>query len=571
MRVVPLQGGVSRTLRDVPTSNGGIPRWSPDGAWIYYTDASGGLSRVPSDGGPPQIITEVDTAGGDRSHFAVDPLPGSRAVYHVLGPDDPRIQAVDVETDEIKDLTAGRHPRYSTTGHLLFQHATEAILLAAAFDVERLELTSAPLPLAEALMPVGVNPGNFAVSRTGRLVYRIGGGDGRVAPAWVGRDGLEEVLDPTFVGAFQVPRVSPDGRKVAVQNTTEGSAQPQIWIYDLDQETFSPLTFEGTNTRPFWSPGGAEVGFLSDRDGERAVYAQAWDRSGEARLLRAGSGAPIFQAHWTPDARWLVYEAQTPGSTINGGDLYYAAPHPDSAAVTILNTPFQEGVPSVSPDGRWLEYQSNESGQLEVYVRPFPGPGGVRPVSVDGGITPVWAHNGREIVGEFKRSSQHLRKEEELRWRQASADGRIELCVRRWVHPVVPRWSAGSIGRGFGKKLLEGCRARSRRWQPACLPLLGRAGFANVVACHLSVFVLCRGATYRSSSEKRLRFFKPAVVAYVRSPGSCAAHRRRSRENCGGTQQREVETSSIEPRPPNGMPIGERSVRKLPNSLRTAN
>ena len=180
-------------------------------------------------------------------------------------------------------------------------------------------------------------------------------------------------------------------------------------------------------------------------------------------------------------------------------------------------------------------------------------------------------HSDRGVQGEFKRSSQHLRKEEELRWRQASADGRIELCVRRWVHPVVPRWGAGSIGRGFGKKLLEGCRARSRRWQPACLPLLGRAGFANVVACHLSVFVLCRGATYRSSSEKRLRFFKPAVVAYVRSPGSCAAHRRRSRENCGGTQQREVETSSIEPRPPNGMPIGERSVRKLPNSLRTAN
>ena len=121
-------------------------------------------------------------------------------------------------------------------------------------------------------------------------------------------------------------------------------------------------------------------------------------------------------------------------------------------------------------------------------------------------------HSDRGVQGEFKRSSQHLRKEEELRWRQASADGRIELCVRRWVHPVVPRWGAGSIGRGFGKKLLEGCRARSRRWQPACLPLLGRAGFANVVACHLSVFVLCRGATYRSSSEKRLRFFKPAVV-----------------------------------------------------------
>ena len=157
-------------------------------------------------------------------------------------------------------------------------------------------------------------------------------------------------------------------------------------------------------------------------------------------------------------------------------------------------------------------------------------------------------HSDRGVQGGFKRSSQHLKKEEELRWRQASADGRIELYVRRCVHPVVPRWDAGSIGRGSGRKSLEGCRARSRRWQPACLPLLARAGFANVVACHLSVFVLCRGATYRSSSEKRLRFFMLAVAACARSPGSWAAHRRRSRENCGGTQQHEVETSSIEPR-----------------------
>ena len=342
----------------------------------------------------------MDTVGGDANHVYVDVLPGGSAVYTVSGPGRvPRIQAVDVETGEIKDLTEGRYPRYSNTGHLLFQDATEAILLAAAFDVERLELTSAPLPVAEALMPVGANVGNFAVSRTGRLVYRTGGGGDRVAAAWVGRDGSEEVLDPTrFVGRFEVPRVSPDGRKVAVQSTPEGGTQSQIWIYDLDQETFSPLTFEGTNARPFWSPDGADVGFLSDRDGERGVYARAWDRSDAVRLLRSGAGAPIFEALWTPDARWLVYEAQTPGANVAGGDLYFAVLHPDSAAAAIATTPFQEAVPSVSPDGRWLAYQSNESGQQEVYVRPFPGPGGVRPVSVDGGSTPVWANNGREIV-----------------------------------------------------------------------------------------------------------------------------------------------------------------------------
>jgi serine/threonine-protein kinase len=182
-----------------------------------------------------------------------------------------------------------------------------------------------------------------------------------------------------------------------VENTVDGSSGPQIWIYDLDQGgTFTLLTFEGTNTRPFWSPDGAQIGFLSDRDGPRGAYARAWDRSDETRLLRAGTDAPLTEALWAPDTPWLVYEAGAGA----GNNLYYAAPHPDSAAVVILDTPANEAEPAVSPDGRWLAYQSNESGQNEIYVRPFPGPGGVRPVSLDGGSSPVWAYSGREIVYE---------------------------------------------------------------------------------------------------------------------------------------------------------------------------
>ena len=185
------------------------------------------------------------------------------------------------------------------------------------------------------------------------------------------------------------------------------------------------------------------------------------------------------------------------------------------------------------------------------------------------GVFPGQYGAARLFYGEFKRSSQHL--EEELRWRQSGAEERIELYVDGCVHQAVRRWDAASIGRGSGKRSLEVCRARRLPWRQVCPPLSGRAGFAHVVACHPSIFVLSRGAISRSLSEKRSPFFEPVVVACARSPGSCAAHRRRSRENCGGTQQREVETSSIEPGPPDGMPIGERSVRKLPNSLRTAN
>ena len=178
-------------------------------------------------------------------------------------------------------------------------------------------------------------------------------------------------------------------------------------------------------------------------------------------------------------------------------------------------------------------------------------------------------HSDRGVQGEFKRSSQHL--EEELRWRRSGAEERIEFYVDGCVHQAVRRWDAASIGRGSGKRSVEVCRARRPPWRQVCPPLSGHAGFANVVACHPSIFVPSRGAISRSLSEKRSPFFEPVVVAYARSPGSWAAHPRRSRENCGGTQLQEEGTSSIGSRPLNGTPIGERNVQSLRSSLRTAN
>ena len=194
-------------------------------------------------------------------------------------------------------------------------------------------------------------------------------------------------------GVFGEPAISPDGRKIAISYGAAWRAT-QIWIYDFDQGgTFTPLTLEGNNSRPFWSPDGTEVGFISDYE---AVYSRPADSSGQIRLLRAASDTPIMEALWTPDGKWLVYRD---GNRDLGQDvdLYYVAPHPDSTAVAILDTPYFEYSPSVSPDGRWLAYTSDESGRAEIYVRPFPGPGGRSPVSLSGGRSPVWAHNGREI------------------------------------------------------------------------------------------------------------------------------------------------------------------------------
>ncbi len=134
---------------------------------------------------------------------------------------------------------------------------------------------------------------------------------------------------------------------------------------------------------------------MSDRDGPRSVFSRAWDLSGDVRLLRDGSNVPVLEALWTPDAQRLVYRAGLVGEGNNS--LRYGAPHPDSGSVAIVTGEFRMYAPSLSPDGRWLAYNSDESGQTEVYVRPFPGPGGRMPVSVGGGSRPVWAHDGREI------------------------------------------------------------------------------------------------------------------------------------------------------------------------------
>ena len=210
------------------------------------------------------------------------------------------------------------------------------------------------------------------------------------------RDGSEQLLDPALTGVFETPAFSPDGRRVALQRQV-GTEPEDIWIYDLEQETFTRLTFGGSrNLQPFWKPDGTQVGFSSNRGGSFALYSRPADLSGDARLLASDPNDDgLFEASWTPDGRWLVYRW---GSTTTAGvDLGYAPPNPDSTPVMILGTPANEANPSLSPDGRWLAYASNESGQYEVYVRPFPGPGGQSLVSVSGGQNPKWASSGREI------------------------------------------------------------------------------------------------------------------------------------------------------------------------------
>ena len=317
-------------------------------------------------------------------------LPNGRGILFTrLRGTDTEIVVLSLETGEARTLFDGRLARYANSGHVVYM-AADGSLFAAPFVPDRLEPTGAGQPLLEETRVPGLSNGYFALSETGVLGYRPGVPTREIIPAWVDRDGASEVLDLDIRGSYEAPAISPDGRRIALEYVPEVGIR-QIWIYEMDQGTFAPLTFEGTSRRPFWSPDGSEVGFTSARGGEYAAYARSPDFGGEARLLRAAEDAPIQEALWTPDGQWLVYRR----GTIGVGGLYYARPHPDSASVLILEAEeFVAFAPAISPDGRWLAYTSSESGRREIYVRPFPGPGGRIQLSREGGQGPVWGRDG---------------------------------------------------------------------------------------------------------------------------------------------------------------------------------
>ena len=368
--------------------------WLDDGTILYEPEdpTTTTIVQIPEDGGEPLVVFEPD----NLRIWWVHGLPDARGALVVTT--DNALHVVDLR-DLSSEVILEEVVRawYTPTGHVVYVREDGA-LFAVPFDLDALELRGSATPLFEGVRTNGATA-DMHLAADGTLVYAEGGSTGwSRAPVWLSRDGPEGVLDPALSWTFGAPAISPDGRQIALEYNSPGGDTPQdIWVYDLDQQTFSRLTFEGAfNRYPFWSPDGREVGFSSDRDGLPALYARPADLSGETRLLLADPDDALHEGSWTPDGRRLVYRR---GSVLTNGilDLWQAAPDSDSAATVILETPATEQNPSLSPDGRWLAYVSDESGQNEIYVRPFPGPGGRQQISTDAGVNPVWAHGGQEI------------------------------------------------------------------------------------------------------------------------------------------------------------------------------
>ena len=376
------------------TTSGGTPDWGFDDT-ILYNDG-GRLYRVSSSGGDPQVMLESDSVFANRPHL----LPNGRAVVFSSGGGASRILIFEIETGEVRELVpAGNQPRYVSTGHLIYGHGDGA-LMGVPFDLETLQVTGAPVTLLPSLAVSTGGSSNFAVSQTGTLVYRTGGGGTgqSVTPVWVERDGIAREIDPEWrtqgTPNFSSLALSPNGDRLAISiPASEGTRD--LWVKQLPTGPLSRLTFEGgTNHRATWSPNGESLRFLSNRAGNPDVWTKRADGSGTAELV-LDQEAQIWGARYSSDGTWLVFRE----GIFQAGDIYAIRPGVDSVAVPLAVTEFQEVSISLSPNDRWLAYVSNNTGRDEVYVRPFPpdAGSGLVQVSTDGGTGPVWAHSGREL------------------------------------------------------------------------------------------------------------------------------------------------------------------------------
>jgi serine/threonine-protein kinase len=367
--------------------------WGEDGTIVYAPDVSSPLLRVPDGGGPSDTLTQLDTARGVISHRWPEWLPGQHGILFQAcrgSLDRCEVAVLDLQTDSVRYLVPGASPHFLSTGHLVYTTPNGA-LLAAPFDPDRMALTGNPVSLLQGVLVRASWNAEIAIARNGTLLY-LGGQSGGYDLTLTDSTGAGRVLLQDLTDA-QAPRFSPDGRRIAFAAAPEGPAE--IWIFDRTLETVSRLTFEGNVLYPAWTPGGDSVYYSTDAgSSSRDIWRRAADGSGmpERVLERAGDQYEI--ALPANGGVALLREVTATGS---GLDLYTLPLRPAGEPRPWIVTEFSERAPSLSPDGRWAAYTSNESGQDEIYVRAVPEPAGRWQVSSGGGTEPLWASDGRTI------------------------------------------------------------------------------------------------------------------------------------------------------------------------------
>jgi Tol biopolymer transport system component len=392
---ISVEGGATIALCDTVLGRGGS--WGDDGDIIAALSGNAGLSRIPSAGGPPTPVTELQS--GETSHRWPQVLPGGKAVLFTAstggagagpGYDGANIEVMSLADHHRKTLQrGGTFGRYLPSGHLIY--VSRGTLFAVPFDLNRLEVRGTPSPV---LNQVGYSTSNgtaqFDFSQTGTLVYRSGeAGGGLVTVQWLDAAGKTEPL-LAKTDAYTRPSLSPDGNRLAIATTAD------IWVYEWQRDTMTRLTFGGvTFGYPLWSPDGRYIVFQSPG----GMFWTRSDGSGKPQPLTQSKNRQL-PSSFTPDGKRLAFHELMP---LTQNDIWTVPLESDASGLRagkpepFLQTPFDERHGAFSPDGRWMAYDSNESGVYQVYVRAFPDKGGKWQISNSGGLNPVFSRNGHDL------------------------------------------------------------------------------------------------------------------------------------------------------------------------------
>ena len=396
LKKIPAAGGPVQTITE--PAGGGVA-WGSRGV-ILFNRGAGPLFRVPEAGGAAAQATELDSATKEIAHSYASFLPDGERFFFLSRGANPEQSSVYVGSLESKQRTRVLSDRsgvvYVQPGYLVFHR--DGTLMAQPFDADRLVTTADAIPIAEDVQfsPVA-RQAAFTASQTGAIAYRSATSAAPRTLVWVSRNGTEQPI-PAPPRAYQQPRLSPDGERIAVDIADRDS---QIWIYDLGRDTLTRLTFQGSdNEVVIWMPDGKRVTYFSNQQGPLNLFSQAVDGTGGPERLTTAQIAHAAMS-WSPDGRRLAFTEAPAGGNRDIVVLDTA----DGKVSPFIKTTFTEGGAQFSPDGRFIAYVSNESGRAEVYVQPYPGPGGKWQISTDGGSEPRWNRNGREL---FYRSGDRM-------------------------------------------------------------------------------------------------------------------------------------------------------------------
>ncbi len=404
LKRIDLDGGPPTTLCDYAGAPVGAD-WNSDGVILFTTTgpADGAMRRVSAAGGTPEIVMAPDTKAGEVGIWWPAFLPdGRHFLYLSMGsgrtPRSVSVASLD-SAERVLVMKGGSNVRYAD-GRLIFLRGDT--LMSQRFNLRGYQVEGDAAPLVEGVQ-INAPTGAFTVSQTGVLAYKTGEATGGARLVWFDASGrqLGTIGAP---GAYADLNLSPDGTRAAVTLFDPTSSSRDVWLVDLVRDLMTRFTFTRADEQgAIWSPDGSRVTFRSNRSDTFDIYEKRSDGAGDETVISA-SKVPQGPLSWSPDGKFLLFVTGVssdppPGGVLagTGADIWVLPSTGDRKPFPFLTGPYSEVPARFSPDGRWVAYGSNESGRQEVYVAPFPGPGGKWQLSTQGGTNPIWRKDGKEI------------------------------------------------------------------------------------------------------------------------------------------------------------------------------